>query len=240
MLSVALVVAGVSGELVIASKLGRIETSIRDVNERRVLCLQQEAGDAAQSAKTAHDLAQGASEIADAAKRAAGEAQDKARAAIAEANLVLHAVGDRFVLHPAAFRDDMRKRFGPSPAAVKASRGTAVGRSISLTSYSGDREGFRLCKELWGLMEGAQMATNYVCGSTTLRPASAPAVGIEVLGSNEADVKDLASLLASKSDASLPSVSIGVSTPGLKVFVASKEGIIAGPATPRPKTKTRP
>jgi hypothetical protein len=84
-LSVVLVVAGVSGELVIDSKLGRLETSIRDINEQRVLGLQKEAGDAARSAqsakddaKTAHALAQGASEIAEMAKTTAGEAKTAA------------------------------------------------------------------------------------------------------------------------------------------------------------------
>jgi hypothetical protein len=92
-LSVALVVAGVSGELVIGSRLGKLETSIRDINEKRVLHLQQEAGNAAQSAQkakddaqAAHDLAQSASDIAKPAKETADRAKAEADEISVQAN----------------------------------------------------------------------------------------------------------------------------------------------------------
>jgi hypothetical protein len=77
--SVLLVVGGIVGELRIDAMLGNLETKIRGVNERRVLKLQQEAGDAA---KSAHDAAQDATN----AKDDAGQAKTIARDARQEAD----------------------------------------------------------------------------------------------------------------------------------------------------------
>jgi hypothetical protein len=78
-LSVALVVAGIVGELRIDVMLGRLETDIRDTNERRVLQLQKEAGDARDSA---HDAAVDAGN----AKADAGVAKTLATGARTEAD----------------------------------------------------------------------------------------------------------------------------------------------------------
>jgi hypothetical protein len=57
MLGAGLVAGGVSGELYINVQAGKVETEIRKVNEQRFSLLSKEAGDAAASAKTAHDEA---------------------------------------------------------------------------------------------------------------------------------------------------------------------------------------
>ena len=55
LLSVALVVVGIVGELRIDAMLGDLDTRIQDVNNQRLALVQQEAGDAAKSAKAARD-----------------------------------------------------------------------------------------------------------------------------------------------------------------------------------------
>jgi hypothetical protein len=57
LLSVALVVIGIAGELRVDAMLGKLETDIRDTNERRVLRLQKEAGDAADASERAQQSA---------------------------------------------------------------------------------------------------------------------------------------------------------------------------------------
>ncbi|HXP68804.1 MAG TPA: hypothetical protein VOA88_05930 [Candidatus Dormibacteraeota bacterium] len=73
LLGAGLVAVGVAGELYIGVKAGQVETEIRKANELRISLLSKEAGDAAASATTAH-------KEAEAAKDAAGKAQQRAGA----------------------------------------------------------------------------------------------------------------------------------------------------------------
>ncbi|MFI5069553.1 MAG: hypothetical protein ACHP8A_01580 [Terriglobales bacterium] len=80
-LGAALVAAGVAGELFVESKIATVETCIRKGNDQLSLLLSREAGDAAQSAKTAHDEADAVKGIADKARADAKDALAKAQAA---------------------------------------------------------------------------------------------------------------------------------------------------------------
>jgi hypothetical protein len=79
-----LVAIGVGGELYIGAKIGAKETSIREANDSRASLLSKLAGDAAQSAKTAHDEADSVKGIADAARADAKDALAKSQAAQSE------------------------------------------------------------------------------------------------------------------------------------------------------------
>jgi hypothetical protein len=65
LLGAGLVAVGVAGELYIDVQAGKLETQIRKANEDRFLLLSKEAGDAASSAKTAHDEADAVKEETD-------------------------------------------------------------------------------------------------------------------------------------------------------------------------------
>jgi len=81
LLGAALVAVGVSGELYEGARIETIETSIRKANDDLYLILSKQAGDAAISARIAHDEADAVKGIADAAKRDAEGALVKAKAA---------------------------------------------------------------------------------------------------------------------------------------------------------------
>jgi hypothetical protein len=81
LLGAGLVAAGVSGELWAESKIARVETCIRKGNDTLFLLLSKEAGDAAQSAKIAHDEADAVKGIADEARADAKDALTKAQTA---------------------------------------------------------------------------------------------------------------------------------------------------------------
>jgi hypothetical protein len=74
LLGTALIVIGVAGEQYVDVQAGKIETQIREANDKRLGLITQEAGDAAESAKIAH-------EEADAASKASGKALDKSKEA---------------------------------------------------------------------------------------------------------------------------------------------------------------
>ena len=81
LLGAGLVATGVAGELYVDVQAGKVETEIRKANDRRVSLLSEEAGDAAKSAKTAHDEASAVKGIADAARKDAEDALAKAQIA---------------------------------------------------------------------------------------------------------------------------------------------------------------
>lgn len=92
LLSVVLVVAGIIGELQIEVKLGRLETDIQDINEKRVLQLQKEAGDAATSSAKAQDSA------------------DKANAAVRDAQRKVRSLAHQTTEAETSLADEERKR----------------------------------------------------------------------------------------------------------------------------------
>ena len=86
-----LVTIGVAGELLVTYKASRVETQLRENSHKIEALLTQEAGDAATSAKTAHDEADAVKGIADEARADAKDALAKAQAAQSE---LAHAEAD--------------------------------------------------------------------------------------------------------------------------------------------------
>ncbi|HME34965.1 MAG TPA: hypothetical protein VKF84_06980 [Candidatus Sulfotelmatobacter sp.] len=76
-----LVTIGVAGELLVTYKASLVETQLRENSHKIETLLTQEAGDAATSAKTAHDEADSVKGIADEARADAKDALAKAQAA---------------------------------------------------------------------------------------------------------------------------------------------------------------
>jgi len=91
LLGTALIVIGVAGELYVDVQAGKIETQIREANDNLLGLIIREAGDAAQSAKTAHGEASAVKGIADEARADAKDALAKAQAAQGE---LAHAEAD--------------------------------------------------------------------------------------------------------------------------------------------------
>jgi hypothetical protein len=91
LLGTALIVVGVAGELYVDVQAGKIETQIREANDNLLGLIIQEAGDAATSAKTAHEEADAVKGIADEARADAKDALEKAQAAQRE---LAHAEAD--------------------------------------------------------------------------------------------------------------------------------------------------
>jgi hypothetical protein len=86
-----LVTIGVAGELIVTYKASRVETQLRENSHRIEAFLTQQAGDAVQSAKTAHEEADAVKGIADEARADAKDALAKAQAAQRE---LAHAEAD--------------------------------------------------------------------------------------------------------------------------------------------------
>jgi len=82
LLAIAVVVAGIAGELVVEARIAKNETSLRDANGSLMLLLDQKAGDAATSARNASLAAGDAQTKAGNADTVAGEAQQKASSAL--------------------------------------------------------------------------------------------------------------------------------------------------------------
>src|SRR5271166_1013692 len=81
LLGAGLVAIGVTGELYIGAKIGAKETSIREANDQRASLLSKLAGDAAKSAKTAHDEAAAAKKDSNEAKTEASNSLSLTRSA---------------------------------------------------------------------------------------------------------------------------------------------------------------
>jgi hypothetical protein len=77
-----LVTIGVAGELFVTYRASRVETDLRNNSHKIEALLRQQAGDAAASAKIAHDEADAVKGIADAAKKDAEDALAKGQAAL--------------------------------------------------------------------------------------------------------------------------------------------------------------
>jgi hypothetical protein len=99
LLGAGLVTVGVAGELNVESKIATVETCIRNGNNELSLLLSKEAGDAATSAKTAHEEADAVKGIADESRADAKDALAKAKAAQGELS---HAEADAARAHTAA------------------------------------------------------------------------------------------------------------------------------------------
>jgi len=128
--AVVLVALGVAGELAVEGTIGRVETQIRTANDQRASLLQQEAGDAKESSKSAADAAARAKNEADAVGKVADQAQAKIASVGKRAGQLDAQVGMTQYLLSA-------RRVQDGTALANALRPDFKGRSVFLTSYAG-------------------------------------------------------------------------------------------------------
>lgn len=167
LLSVGLVVAGITGELIINIRSARLETFIREVNGLRVLMLQEEAGSAASSA----ERAQGS---ANAANISAGEAKKKADAVKKEADTIEFVFSARHVEDVEGLENDLRKEFKES--------------HIVFTSYWDD-EALPLCEQLVDIAKKAEVGPIDKCGDEPFIPGRAPEEDLVIEAPSGEDVR---------------------------------------------------
>jgi hypothetical protein len=229
--SVALVVGGISGEWRIEAMLGRLETNIRDANERRVLLLQQQAGEAKKSAKDAADAAKTAQDSAKKADDDAGAAQRKAVLAGKEA--------DRLGNEIAMVQYFSSSRAVHDQKSLKTQLEPFRGQPAIFRSYKNDGDGYIMCGELVFVAQSAGMVTTNQCGEwpfpdgTTLTDGTVwPVTGLSVSGPTDDSMLALEQILSRVSpglgatagpfgkDAKRPSVFI--------VFVGKKSDVFVG------------
>jgi hypothetical protein len=150
MFSVALVVIGVTGELRVERMLGGLETDIRVTNEKRVLLLQQQAGDAATSAhRAAADSARAKTDAGDAKSLASGARAEAGsfQREIASAKRQLAELGPRALLLDAR-KDEFSKAMEP----VSPQKLLIVECIASRDDLEGNKEQIDLRQEMFDLL----------------------------------------------------------------------------------------
>jgi hypothetical protein len=141
MLGAGLVAGGVSGELYVNVQAGKVETEIRKVNEQRFSLLSKEAGDAAASAKTAHDEA-------DTVKREAAVIEER----LGKASTQLTALEEEILIQGP--RWGLLKR--GENAFIEALKPFAGQKATVVICGQGDTERFALEQLLFNLLKEAR------------------------------------------------------------------------------------
>jgi hypothetical protein len=146
-----LIVAGVAAEGFGGIKVKNLDANIQECSDSKVQAATLEAGDAAQSAKTAH-------EEADAARMEADAVSTEAKQISASLSMVQWGLGARHVLNEAGLENDLGREFR--------------GKLIVFTSYVQDDEAFVLCKQLASAAArpGVGVITEDECADEPLRP----------------------------------------------------------------------
>lgn len=188
LLSVALVVIGVVGELRIDAKLGRLETEIQNVNGLRIAALQKEAGDARDSAQAAAIAAGKAQGSADAAGKKAGEVKKTVEAVGKRAEGI-----DQEIMMAQAL---LREREIRNPEEVKKAFSAFKGKRIFFRSYVNDGDGYFLCEKLSWIASDAGATIIDQCAQFRVERPDATSV-IEVLAPDSDIASALSMTLAS-------------------------------------------
>ena len=156
-----LVALGVGGELYAESKIATLETCVRKGNDALFLLLSKEAGDAAKSAKTAHEEADTVGQEAAALKIQLGAVAKRAEeidAGLAQTQWLLSA---RSIQNRDELADAIKQQF--------------KGRDVVTRSYIGDQEGWGLCTQFWYVAKSAEMKPVNQCGMAQLEvPLTSP------------------------------------------------------------------
>lgn len=138
--AIALVTIGIVGELKVEANLGNLETQIRDDNGRRLLLLQQQAGEAKTSALAAAEAAARAKADSDDALKKAEIVRRTVDAVSKHADAVDSRVGQTQLL--------VSSRSILNPDALKKGLSDLKAKAITFRSYTGDAESFFLCLAL--------------------------------------------------------------------------------------------
>jgi len=167
LLGAGLVAAGVSGELWKESQIATVETCIREGNDALFLLLSKEAGDAKDSAKTAHQEVDAVGKKAAALMTELDKAEGKLR------QLQIFALA-RHISDPDALVEGLRP---------------LKGKQVVLRSYLGDAEGWLLCVSLLDAVQKAQMNPTNQCGQWPF-DVGKPVTGLNISGSDSGAVFD--------------------------------------------------
>jgi hypothetical protein len=160
LLGAGLVAAGVSGEFWKESQIATVETCIRKGNDALFLLLSKEAGDAAASAKTAHEEANAVTGIADEARADAKDALVKAQAAqgslaqaesdAAKAQAVSSNAASKATKAESEIADALRQANGVSKKVEDAKNNLAILQSLVSARHIIDLKPFEKMKQLKG------------------------------------------------------------------------------------------
>lgn len=208
LVSVAAVVIGIAGELNIDFRAGRLESQLRDANNKLVLLLGKEAEDAKQSAE-------GAATAAATAKGLADAAADKVKIVGKEADQIGGTLGMAVGLINARQVDDVNKLAGDLKPRFK-------GRNIQLVSYVGDVEAWGLCNQLVIATKAAEMIPENICGKAWFTSPLISPLSITATSSDEEDA--LARIISKHGHLG----TVGIVGPNLIVFVGVKSPFIIG------------
>ena len=226
-LGLILVVIGVVGEWRYGAKLEDAQNALHKLDIAELTAAEREAGDAAKSAKAAHDEADAAQKSSDkalktsnAAIEAAGRGLGKAEAVakraeqvdaeLAQAEFLMSA---RYVQNRDALSSKLTERF--------------KNREVFLRSYVGDQEAWGLCTELWYVTHSAEMNPVDECGRAQLEvPMASPLV---VSGPDIKETLDIGGMLATVGRVSGGVIS-GIKAPRLTIFVGDKSPFRIGQA----------
>lgn len=175
LLGTALIVFGVAGELYVDVKAGKIETQIRKANDNLLSLIILEAGDAAQSAKTARGNAEAVEKEAATLMTELGKAQGKLR------QLQVFALA---------------RHIGDIDALIEALK-PFKGRQVVLRSYIGDAEGWLFCVSLLNAVQKAQMHAANQCGQWPF-DAGKPVTGLSISGPDFSDLELIGDAIVDK------------------------------------------
>jgi hypothetical protein len=209
---IALVVAGVSGELIIEAKLGTLETKIQKTDNELYSLLSTEARDAATSAKTAHDEADALSREVDAAEKKVGAVTTQAERIGNELGMTQFLVSARYVADPDSLTKELKE---------------FKGKTAVFTSYIDDSEGWGLCTQLAYIAHNAEWKPIDACGkSPPTVPPEIPVIPMSVFGP---DTKEAIKLGGIISRIGKQGVSSGGGGQILTIFVGHKSPFTIGP-----------
>jgi hypothetical protein len=175
-----LVVIGVVGEWRCGAKLEDAHNAIHDLDNAQLTAAQIEAGDAAASAKTAHDEAEIANEASEKAQKKADVVSGRAEQVDAELAQAEFLMSARYVQNREALSDKLKQHF--------------KNREVFLRSYVGDQEGWGLCTELWYVAHSAEMNPVDECGRAQLEIPMASTVVVS--GPDIQESLDIGGMLA--------------------------------------------
>lgn len=207
MLAAIFVFGGVAGEFWYEVGIGNANTCIQKADNSRATLLEHEAGSASSSAIKAQTAAGKAGREADAVGIKTAVVSQEAEQINRTLGMALYLMSARRVRDPQSLTNALRQYSG---------------RSVTLTSYIGNEEGWGLCTQLWYIAHGAKMDAVNRCGEARLTPELI--VPLTVFGPDLNEDVKIGGLLARQG---IGAVS-GVKATSLTIFVGAKSPFMFG------------
>jgi hypothetical protein len=203
-----LVAAGVSGELWKESQIATVETCIRKGNDALFLLLSKEAGEAAKSAKTAHEEADAVGQEAAALKIQLGAVAKRATDIDFNLGMTQWALSERYVLDSDALVKQLRQ---------------FKGQSVYISSYV-TGEGYFFCSALYFFAHSAEM--NAANGCETVPLSIPPSTGVAISGPDIQQTLALSQILLHTTNLGPSGVASAIKAPVLSIFVGVKSPFV--------------